>query len=249
LDAIRAAAANAARRAERREGIVLVMLVIAAHPDDEVLGCGGYMSVFSEKNEVCTAIVTEGCSAQYAGPGCEDLIERKKAAALAANRVLGVRDVFFGGFPDMRLDTVSHIDVNAFLRGVVSETRPDVILTHHPGDINVDHQLVYSSTLVAARPAGKRAPDLLLYETPSATEWQSYDFKTAFIPNVFIDISDRVEQKLDALKCYDIELRAFPHPRSEKALRAYAAYRGLAAGLCAAEAFRLLRAVDFLVRA
>ena len=224
------------------------MLVIAAHPDDEVLGCGGYMARFSEHGEVFTAIVTEGCSTQYAGHNSDVLIERKKKAALEANLLLGVREVFFGDFPDMRLDTVSHVDINKFLARIVSDIEPDLVLTHHPGDINLDHQLVYKSTMVAVRPTGCCAPDILLYETPSSTEWQGYDRNTAFIPNLFIDITDTLERKLEALLYYDLELRAFPHPRSEGGIRAYASYRGLAAGLCAAEAFCLTRAVDYLVR-
>ena len=223
------------------------MLVIAAHPDDEVLGCGGYMARFSTNNEVYTAIVTEGCSAQYAGGGSAALIERKKKAAREANHLLGAREVFFGDFPDMRLDTIAHIDLNSFLTGVISEIKPDMILTHHPGDINLDHQLVYKSTMVAARPSNGRAPDVLLYETPSATEWQGYDRNNAFIPNVFIDITATLERKLAALHCYDLELRTFPHPRSEEGIRAYASYRGLAAGLSAAESYCLTRAVDFWV--
>lgn len=224
------------------------MLVIAAHPDDEVLGCGGYIARYSEQNEVFTAIVTEGCSAQYKGRDVKEIIKQKKKSAFEAGRLLGVKRVVFGDFPDMKLDTVSHVDLNRFLSNTIQKVRPDLILTHHPGDVNLDHRLVFQSTMVAARPIGGRAPDLLLYETPSATEWQSYDNKTAFIPNVFIDISDTLGLKIEALKCYDVELRSYPHPRSEEGLRAYASFRGLAAGLEAAEGYRMLRAVDFGMR-
>lgn len=221
------------------------MLVIAAHPDDEVLGCGGYIARFAEKNEVFTTIVTEGCSAQYADSDIGHLIEMKKEAAAAANHVLGVKEIFFGAFPDMRLDEVCHIEINRFIYEVIENIRPDLILTHHPGDVNLDHQLVYQSTMVASRPINKNRPDILLYETPSATEWHSYDMLTAFIPNVFIDISGTLDRKIEALKCYDLELRSLPHPRSAYGLRAYAAFRGLSAGLEAAEGFRMLRAVDY----
>lgn len=224
------------------------MLVIAAHPDDEVLGCGGYIARYSEQNEVFTAIVTEGCSAQYKGRDVKEIIKQKKKSAFEAGRLLGVKRVVFGDFPDMKLDTVSHVDLNRFLSNTIQKVRPDLILTHHPGDVNLDHRLVFQSTMVAARPIEGRTPDLLLYETPSATEWQSYDNKTAFIPNVFIDISDTLGLKIEALKCYDVELRSYPHPRSEEGLRAYASFRGLAAGLEAAEGYRMLRAVDFGMR-
>lgn len=224
------------------------MLVIAAHPDDEVLGCGGYIARYSVQNEVFTAIVTEGCSAQYKGCDVKEIIEQKKRSAIEAGRLLGVKHIFFGDFPDMMLDTVSHVDLNRFLSDTIQEVRPDLILTHHPGDINLDHRLAFQSTMVAARPFKRRAPDLLLYETPSATEWQSYDNKDAFIPNVFINISDTLGVKIEALKCYDIELRSSPHPRSAEGLRAYASFRGLAAGLEAAEGYRMLRSVDFGMR-
>ncbi|MEL4106481.1 PIG-L deacetylase family protein [Oscillospiraceae bacterium WX1] len=221
------------------------ILVIAAHPDDEVLGCGGYMARLSESNEVFTAIVTEGCSAQYADTDYKKIIALKKMAALKANSLLGVRDVFFGDFPDMRLDTVGHVTINAFLEKVIAETSPRLVLTHHPGDLNLDHQLVYRSTMVAARPVHGHPIDILLYETPSATEWQGYDYKTAFIPTVFIDIDETIARKIEALAQYDIELRSAPHPRSEHGICAHASYRGLAAGLMYAEAFSLQRSVEF----
>jgi len=226
-------------------------LVIAAHPDDEVLGCGGYMARFSEQssqNEVFTVIVTEGCSTQYANDDYCQLIEQKKKSAMEANYLLGVKDVFFGDFPDMKLDTVRHIEINQFLNDIIENVQPDFILTHHPGDLNLDHQLVYKSTMVAARPIKNHPLNILLYETPSATEWQSYDYKTAFNPNVFINISKTIDLKIEAFKLYDIEMRNYPHPRSEAGIRTYASFRGLAAGLEAAEGFCLQRGIDLGVR-
>jgi N-acetylglucosamine malate deacetylase 1 len=226
----------------------MIMLVIAAHPDDEVLGCGGYMARFSAEHDVYTAIVTEGCSAQYNNRAYKKNIEKKKNAAIEANQILGGEKVFFGNFPDMKLDIVKHIEINKFLEDTIKEITPDIILTHHPGDVNIDHQLVYKSTMVACRPANNHPPDILLYETPSATEWQSYDSNNIFIPNVFVDITNTIDLKIKAFNCYDIEMREEPHPRSEYGIRSYASFRGLASGLRAAEGFRLLRANDFGVR-
>lgn len=219
------------------------MLVIAAHPDDEVLGCGGCIARVSGQSEVFTTIVTEGCSSQYSGENIDSMICGKKAAAEKAGRILGVKKVIFGDFPDMRLDTVGHTALNGFLERVIDEIRPDIVLTHHSGDINLDHQIIYRSTIVAVRPGKGYPTRVLLYETPSATEWQSYNAKYAFIPNLFVDITRTIERKIEALRCYETELRNFPHPRSEQGVRAYAAFRGLAAGVRAAEGYTLFREV------
>ena len=219
------------------------MLVIAAHPDDEVLGCGGYMVKFSRQGEVFTAVVTEGCSTQYREDDVEGLIRKKQADCALANKILGAREVIFGRFPDMKLESAGHTKLNAFLEELIDEIKPDFILTHHFGDVNLDHRCVCSSVLVAARPLGKKPCNLLLFETPSATEWGGVDLRSVFTPNYYVDIKDSLTRKIEALQCYGMELRKFPHPRSEEGVRAYASFRGLACGLEAAEAYSACRLI------
>jgi LmbE family N-acetylglucosaminyl deacetylase len=217
------------------------MLVVAAHPDDEVLGCGGYMAGYSRGNDVFTLIVTEGSSSQYPGQESEKIIALKKEAARSANGILGVKEVIFGDYPDMKLDSVEQTVLTGFFEKVIDYVRPDILLTHHFYD---DHRRIFKSISIAARPINNFPSRLLLFETPSSTEWQSYDLRQVFVPNVYVDISGTMAQKIEAFKCYKTEIRDYPHPRSEEGIKAYAAFRGLAAGLTAAEAFSLYRSVE-----
>jgi LmbE family N-acetylglucosaminyl deacetylase len=229
---------------DERSGFQMRMLVVAAHPDDEVLGCGGYMARFSRHNEVFTVIVTEGSSSQYSAQDYKEIIAQKKKAAVAANGILGVKEVIFGDYPDMKLENIDHIELNSFLERVISDIRPDILLTHHLYDMNADHRQIFESVAIASRPIKKLPLKVLLFETPSSTEWQSYDLRQIFVPNVYIDIAGTIGQKIEAFKCYKTEVREYPHPRSEGGIRTYAAFRGLASGLTAAEAFSLYRCVE-----
>lgn len=129
------------------------ILVVAAHPDDEVLGLGATIKKLSATNEIYVLIVTDGCSSQYSGQDVESLIEQKEKMAQKAAQILGVKQVLFGKLPDMKLDTVSHVDVNRVIENAVDEISPEIVFTHHYGDVNLDHQMVYRSTLVATRPS------------------------------------------------------------------------------------------------
>ena len=213
------------------------VLVVGAHPDDEVLGAGGTMARHAEAgDEVHVLIVTEGTTQQYDD---EDLIERKRRDARACAERLGVTDVHFGDLPDMRLDDVAHVEVNAVIEEVCEAVAPDVVYTHSRREVNRDHVAVHDSTLVAARP-GSGVSTLLGYETPSSTEWAPRT--EGFEPDLFVDIDDHLEAKIEAFGDYETEVREFPHPRSAEALRALAETRGSACGSAAAEAFDVLRA-------
>lgn len=213
------------------------VLAVGAHPDDEVLGAGGTLASHAAAgDEVHVLVVTEGASTQYDD---ETLIEEKEVAARRCSEVLGVRSVRFGRLPDMRLDDVPHVDVNVVIEEAVEELEPDVVYTHASHDVNRDHMAVYESTLVATRPRAG-VSRVLAYETPSATEWTGGD-RDQFRPGVYVDISDHLETKIEAFAAYESEQRAYPHPRSEEALRARAKTRGTEAGFAAAEAFELVR--------
>ncbi|MCX8129598.1 MAG: PIG-L family deacetylase [Clostridia bacterium] len=220
------------------------ILVVAAHPDDEVLGLGGTLALLSGEHEIYTLIVTDGSSTQYAGEDVNKILDKKRVECKECNRVLGVKDVIFGDLPDMCLDTVPHVDINALIHSQIKSIEPDWVFTHHSGDLNMDHKKVYESTMVAVRPVGKhRVKRVFAYETPSSTEWNGYDHVNAFIPNWFFDITQTLPTKIDAINCYRTEKREFPHPRSIEAIKAQAGMRGLAAGVAAAEAFSVIKGV------
>ena len=221
------------------------VLVVAAHPDDEVLGLGATIKKLSCEHDVYILIVTEGCSSQYRGQDVDSIIAEKKEMARKAAKILGAKDVLFGDLPDMRLDTVPHTEVNAVIENAVDEIKPEIVFTHHFGDVNLDHQMVYRSTLVATRPSvNSCVKKLYTYEVLSATEWQSSQAAHVFIPNTYVSVNaEMLEAKKQALKAYSMELRACPHTRSAEAIDNLAAYRGQSVGICAAEAFCLLREV------
>ena len=212
------------------------VLVIGAHPDDEVLGAGGAIAKHVDSgDEVHTLIVTEGTTAQYDD---ERLIEQKRDEAQACADVLGVSKVHFGNLPDMRLDDVKHIEINTIIETVCKEINPDIVYTHSRREVNRDHVAVHDSTLVATRP-GSGVKTVLAYETPSSTEYAPKT--TGFEPRLFVDIADFLDTKIEAFECYDLEIREYPHPRSEKAVRALARTRGTASDSAVAEAFDVLR--------
>ena len=223
------------------------VLVVAAHPDDEVLGCGGTMARLSaEGHEVYTAILGEGITSRYAERSEAQAAELAalRASAEAANARLGVREVFTFGLPDNRFDTVALLDVVKVVEGLIERLGPERVFTQHGGDLNVDHVVTYRAVLTATRPMqGGAVRDVLAYEVMSSTEWAFQQFSPPFRPNVFVDIGATLEAKVEAMAHYESEARAFPHPRSPEALRAVAHRWGSAAGLPAAEAFDLVRAI------
>jgi len=208
------------------------VLVVGAHPDDEVLGAGGTIAAHADLgDEVHVLIVTEGATAQYED---ERLVDQKKSEAKASARRLGVTDVHFGDLPDMRLDEVPHAEVNAVIEGTIDSIEPDIVYTHAKTDANRDHDEVYDSTVVATRPQSG-VSRVLAYEVPSSTDWSGSDVN--FAPSVYVDIGEHLEKKIEAFAEYESEIRDFPHPRSTEAIRSLAKVRGVAAGFDAAEAF------------
>jgi len=217
------------------------VLVIAAHPDDEVLGVGGTIARHVQQGDhVSVLVLTDGVTARHA------VTEPQKEAAHKACRALGVQDVHFGDLPDQRLDALPLLEVIRPISDWVKELHPQVVYTHHRGDANQDHRTVFSATLVAARPFGENPIErLLCYEVASSTEWAPSFADWAFLPNVFVDISATLEAKLAAIEAYretfESEVKPYPHPRSPEAIQVYAQHRGIAVGMQAAEAFVLVR--------
>lgn len=223
------------------------ILIVAAHPDDEVLGCGGTIA----------RLAAEGCSVHVAilGEGMTSRFERREQAdstALAGLRArseqvaqrLGAASVTCHGLPDNRFDTVALLDVVKLIEHQIAELRPAVVYTQHGGDLNIDHEITFRAALTATRPvANQPVREVLAYEVASSTEWAFQQFQPAFVPNMFVDITDTLERKVAAMQAYESETRAFPHPRSPEALRAAALRWGSVAGVRAAEAFALIRSI------
>jgi LmbE family N-acetylglucosaminyl deacetylase len=217
------------------------VMVIAAHPDDELLGVGATLAKHVESgDEVEAVVVSEGASSRYADEAQSEL----QRAGHAAAEVLGLRKLSFLGLPDQRLDTLPLLEVTQAVEKQIVRFRPEVVYTHHWGDINRDHRVVSEAVGVACRPIGEYHPlRVLCFETPSSTEWSPPDPTSAFVPNVFVDVTATIERKLRAMERYTTELRPAPHPRSLEALRARAAYWGQIITRPYAEAFVLLREV------
>ena len=215
------------------------VLVIAAHPDDEVMGLGGTI-------ECHLLIVTDGSSSQYRGSDhLGEIIEAKKIETKNCADMLGFRSIHYGELPDMKLDMIPHIVINQVIERVIDEVQPDTVFTHFWGDVNRDHQEVYKSTLVAVRPVmGQVVKELYCYRVPSSTEWTPNKADTMFMPNYFVNIEKYAEQKYKAFACYSTELREYPHPRSVEYLRETDKAAGIRIGLLAAEEFVLLRKLD-----
>ena len=220
------------------------VLVIAAHPDDEVLGVGGTIAKLSAEGVEChLLIVTDGSSSQYRDSDhLHEIIEAKKLETKGCADLLGIKSIHYGELPDMKLDKTPHIVINQVIEKVIDEVQPDTVFTHFWGDVNRDHQEVYNSTLVAVRPVmGQVVRELYCYRVPSSTEWTPNKADTMFMANCFVDIEKIAEQKYKAFACYSTELREYPHPRSVQYLREADKAVGLRVGLLAAEEFVMLR--------
>lgn len=218
------------------------VLVAAAHPDDEVIGCGGTIARLRASGiEVHVLFFTDGVSARSSGEVSDAAIVRKRAA-IESLALLGVPTPEFLDYPDNRLDAVPMLDLSQSIAHVISRVGPVTVLTHHSGDLNVDHRCVHEAVMTACRPQpGHPVRNILCFEVASSTEWRTPAPGTAFVPQIYIDISEHLVAKLEALDAYRVEMRAWPHARSIKALENLARWRGANVGVDAAEAFSLAR--------
>jgi LmbE family N-acetylglucosaminyl deacetylase len=220
------------------------VLVVAAHPDDEVLGCGATMARHrAEGARVTVLVLADGVGARDPADRAKELAARQAAARRACGE-LGVTDLSLLAYPDNRMDQVALLDIVQDIEKIVRECQPDIVYTHHAGDVNIDHRRVHDAVAAACRPLpGFCVRQLLFFETPSSTEWRPAASFPPFAPDWFVDVSDYLPQKLAALAAYGDEMRAFPHPRSAEAVTHLAGWRGATVGVAAAEAFELGRAI------
>ncbi len=216
-------------------------LVLAPHPDDEVLGCGGTMArIVAAGGTVDVAIVTRGRPPRFD----DAQADRVRAEAEQAHRRLGVAQTHFLDLPAAELDRMAQADLNHAIAKVVKAVEPDTLFVPFVGDLHIDHRLVFEAALVAARPRGSHYPRrILAYETVSETNWSAPTLAPAFHPNVFVDITDYLEAKLAAFACFESQCQPPPDERSLETLRALATVRGSTVTRVAAEAFMLIREV------
>lgn len=211
------------------------VLVFAPHNDDEILGVGGTIAKYiDEGHEVYVCEVTSGKNAER--------VKRIQSEALRAHQILGVKETFFLGFPVVELNNCSTIELNTAIEEVVKKVSPEIAFIPHKGDMHIDHTIVSRSAMVALRPiSNPQLISIYAYETLSETEWNLPSSDNAFIPNVWSDITDAIDKKIEAMKCFESQLLEFPHPRSLKAIRSLSEFRGSTIGVKNAESFMLIR--------
>ncbi len=217
------------------------ILVFSAHPDDETLGCGGYIKKLSKNNHTSVCIFTTGITSRKKYKKNE--VSNLKKNALSAFKILGFKKNIFLNLDDNKLDSYPLLKIVKFVEEIIKKEKPNVIFTHFPDDLNVDHKTVTEAVLTASRPIKKNnfIDKIFFYETLSSTEWS---ISKKFCPNTYIDIKDTIKFKLKAIKSYKSELKFFPHPRSVKGIEILAQKRGSEVNMKFAEAFMLYRDVS-----
>ena len=237
--------------------MLMNILVIVAHPDDEVLGMGGTMLKHSKKGDHVRVIymatgITARRSSRYQNAtnyesNKKEMKKMKKEIQAIRNDarkacgILKVNDIAFYEFPDNEMDSVPLLKIVKVVEQEISKMKPDKIYTHHYGDLNIDHRSVYNATLTACRPVNSPVKELICFEVPSSTEW---NYPNTFNPNYFVNINDQLVQKIKAMEAYKNEIKKFPHPRSSQNLRITAGRWGSISGQESAEAFEIIRRIE-----
>jgi len=216
------------------------VLVVAAHPDDEVLGCGATIKKHTALGDTVTVLLLgQGIAARSNVKEVSGDVKKLKRSAKKANKILGVERLLFCNFPDNAYDSIPLLDIVRAIEKIVDETSPTIIYTHHNGDVNVDHRCVAEAIQAATRPmAAQTIKRVLAFEVPSSSEL-NFTGNRKFLPSVFINVEKYMENKISALEAYGSEMREFPHPRSFAYVNALATIRGGQIGFNAAEAFQL----------
>ncbi len=234
------------------------ILVIVAHPDDEVLGMGGTLKKLSNKNHAIKVVfLATGISARRSEKftnetkykidksltkKMKEQIKKLRLDAKTALKILGIKDIEFFDFPDNEMDKISNLEITKTIESIIKKFNPEIIYTHTKNDINVDHRTIFNATITATRPTTKlNVKKIICFEVPSSSEW---NFGDTFSPNIFVEIKKELSYKIKAIEAYKSELKKFPHPRSAKALDVIAKRWGTVSGFDAAEAFELIRELD-----
>jgi len=207
--------------------------VISAHPDDEVIGMGATIKKLSLTNKIWLCVVSEGASAQYSD---KKMIKVRRDACKKSSKILGISKIQFLDYPDMRLDSVSHLEINKELEKIIRKLKPKIVYSPPSHDLNKDHQKVFESSLVITRPLASSVKSLLCYELPGPV-------REPFRPTVYENVEKEFSYKIKGFKMYKNEIMKFPHPRSINAIENLAIYRGTQSGLRKAEAFELVHSI------
>ena len=227
--------------------IMKQVLVIVAHPDDEVIGCGASISKWTSAGiSVHILIMAEGSTSRDSNaPEVNNSPALLAKSAQRAGKIIGASSVKLLGFPDNRMDSLDRLVVIKEIEKAIKLLKPDTVVTHHAGDVNIDHRIVHESVVTACRPQpGNCVKRLLAFEVLSSTEWQPTGSNASFQPNWFEDVSENIDCKIKALKVYKSEIREWPHARSLENVEHLARFRGATIGCSAAESFILLRAIQ-----
>ena len=231
------------------------ILVIAAHPDDEVLGMGGTITKYVKNGDsVKIIIMATGIFSRRSFNNTNasvyevdesvlgemsKQVQNLQKDAIKASKIMGVKDVEFLNFPDNEMDKKSNLEITKKIESIISKFKPDIVFTHSQHDINIDHRMIYDATITATRPFSKfKVKEVISFEVPSSTEWY---FPSKFSPNMFIDINKELPTKIKALSAYKTEINNFPHPRSAEGLEIIAKRWGTVSAFNAAEAFYIVR--------
>lgn len=215
------------------------ILVIAPHPDDEVLGCGGIMKKYTEAGaQLHVLVISRGTPKFYN----DERIDNVRKEAKEAHHILGVKETIFLDFPAPELDTISVSEISRAIAKVIKKLSIHIVYLPHRGDIHHDHRIVFNAGLVACRPVGQYSvKEIYTYETLSETEWAAPFGDDAFIPTNFVNITEQIDAKLEAFKCFKSQIRPFPNSRSLETIEALAKFRGSTVGFERAEGFALIR--------
>jgi len=217
------------------------ILVIAAHPDDEVLGAGGTILKHVKKGDgVSILILSEGETSREGSVN----IEKRESEARKAAELLGAK-IFLEKLQDNQFDSLPLLKIVKVAEKYLDEVKPSIVYTHNPHDLNIDHRITFQAVLTACRPKpGYFVKKILSFEILSSTEWQVKDGKNQFLPNVYNEITEFIDKKIEILEVYRQEVENFPHPRSKEGVKILAQYRGMEAGYKCAEAFQLIRQLN-----
>jgi len=224
------------------------IMVIAAHPDDELLGCGGTLLFYKKKGyEIKIIFLSDGESSRDQKKDTEKkLITEREKQAKKVSKLCKFYPPVFGKFPDNRLDSINLLQIIKFIEHEIKKFKPEIVITHNEEDLNIDHRITCKAVVTATRPSTKTfVKTIYCFETPSSTENNFSKVKVRFNPNLYIDISKFIEQKIKLLKIYKNEIRKYPHSRSLKAIKILAKYRGIQIGINYAEAFYILRELKY----
>ena len=209
------------------------ILIIAAHPDDEVLGMGATIKKLSKNNVIHLCVITDGATAQYSN---KKMIDVRKKDCIKSGKILGISKYYFLGYPDMKLDSIPILNINRDLEKIIKKIEPQIVYTISNCDDNRDHQIVYESSLIITRPHSSSVKQLLAYEIPG--------LKRNFTPTIYENIEKEISFKVKAFKCYKTEIEKFPHSRSIKAIENLSIQRGVESNLKNAESFELIRSIN-----